>query len=127
MQESGSSLLYKYSGLSTEDMKKETAWRLDREVKTYCPNADLGHADAQTYVGDLHYLGAYDLEKNLIQAFVWYSLAANNGNTHAAVQLEKVVIELSPEQLVEAQHQLEQWESGQCERDLMRAISEKDE
>jgi hypothetical protein len=102
-------------------------WNLYKDIGTHCPNADLGHADAQTYVGDLHYLGAYGLEKNLIQAYVWYSLAAKNGYSYATKQLEKVVIELSPEQLVEAQHRLEQWQPGQCERDLMGAISKKDE
>ena len=103
-----------------------SAWRLNKDICTYCPKADLRQADAQTYIGDLYYLGAYGLEKNLIQAYVWYSLAAKNGNSYATNQLEKVVIDLSPEQLVEAQHRLEQWEPGQCKRDLMQAISEKD-
>ncbi|MGB7934053.1 MAG: hypothetical protein WCH04_17860 [Gammaproteobacteria bacterium] len=103
-----------------------SAWRLNKDICTYCPKADIRQADAQTYIGDLYYLGAYGLEKNLIQAYVWYSLAAKNGNSYATNQLEKVVIDLSPEQLVEAQHRLEQWEPGQCKRDLMQAISEKD-
>jgi hypothetical protein len=94
------------------------AWDLKKDIRTYCPNAELGHADAQAYIGDLHYLGAYGIERNVIQAFVWYSLASTNGNAYATVQLEKIVDQLSPEQLVVAQHQLEQWEPGQCENDL---------
>jgi hypothetical protein len=104
----------------------ESAWRLNKDICTYCPKADLRQADAQTYVGDIYYLGAYGLETNLIQAYVWYSLAAKNSNSYATNQLEKVVIDLSPEQLVEAQLRLEQWEPGQCKRDLMQAISGKD-
>lgn len=114
-------------GAGIKNKESHNAWRLSRVVGTYCPNADLGHADAQTYVGDLYYLGSYDLEKNLIQAFVWYSLAANNGNTYASVQLEKVVNELPPMQLVEAQHRLEEWQPGRCDSDLREAISKKDE
>ena len=103
-----------------------SAWRLNNDICTYCPKADLRQSDAQTYVGDLYYLGAYGLENNLIQAYVWYSLAAKNGNSYATNQLEKMAIDLSPEQLVEAQHRLEQWEPGQCKRDLMQALSLKD-
>jgi hypothetical protein len=112
-----------------QECAKEKQYRstLEKDIGTYCPNADLGHADAQTYVGDLYFLGAYDLRKNLIQAYVWYSLGARNGNSYAASQLDKVIIELSPDKLLEAQHYLEQWKTGQCERDLFDAISNKDE
>jgi len=110
-----------------ERWEDELQWILNMEVATYCPNADLGHADAQKHIGDLYYHGSYGLEKDYVMAFVWYSLATNNGDSYTFMQLEKLIIELSPEQLVEAQHQLEQWEPGQCERDLMGAISEKDE
>ena len=101
--------------------------KLYREVRAYCKKADLGHADAQTYVGDLYYLGAYGLDKNLILAYVWYNLAAKNGNSYAAMQSERVAIKLSPQQLNKAQIQLEEWVSGQCKRDLLKAISEGNE
>jgi hypothetical protein len=100
---------------------------LYKDICTFCKKADLSDADAQTYIGDIYYLGAYDLRKDFMQAYVWYSLAANNGNSYAAKQLEKVVIELSPEQLDEAQERREQWTPGQCESDLIEAISKKDE
>ena len=58
-----------------------------------------------------------------IQAFVWYSLAARNGNEGVAVDLASVVIGLSPEQLKEAQGRLETWEPGHCEKDLQDSIS----
>ena len=103
------------------------AWVLYKEIETYCPNADLGHADAQTYIGDLHYLGAYGIERNLIQAYVWYNLAANNGNSYASEQSDKLMHELSPQQLSKAQAHLEEWKPGQCERDLMEAMPEENE
>jgi hypothetical protein len=122
MRGSGSRLLYKYPGLSPEDMKKETAWRLDREVKTYCPNADAGDVNAQKYVGDFYSFGFFSLKKDLIRAYVWYSLAAKSANKEASEQLGYLVKELSPQQLKEARTQLDEWEPGQCERDLMEAI-----
>jgi len=103
--------------------ERNEAQRLRKEIGIYCPNADLGHADAQAHIGDLYYSSI--LERNLIQAFVWYSLAANNGYSHAVKRLENVIIELSQVQLLEAERRLKQWEPGQCRRDLMNAISEK--
>jgi TPR repeat protein len=54
--------------------------RYARDRHAYCLNADLGHADAQKHIGDLYYHGLYGLNKDLTQAYVWYSLATNNGN-----------------------------------------------
>ena len=114
--------------VSQEDGRSfDAEWTLHKDVRTYCQNADLGHADAQTYIGDIYYLGAYGLDKNLIQAYVWYNLAADNGNSYAARQSEKVVTELSPQQLNKAQIQLEEWKSGHCKNDLLEAISQENE
>jgi len=118
---------YKYNQTTrvehSDDPIADWKWKLNKEIGTYCPYADLGYTEAQAYIGDLHYLGAYGLEKNLLQAYVWYSLAAK-GNSYASGKLDKLTNELSPQQLNEAQIQLEAWEPGQCARDLMEAISE---
>lgn len=105
----------------------DAEWKLHKDARTYCQRADLGHADAQTYIGDIYYLGAYGLDKNLMQAYVWYNLAADNGNSYAARQSEKVVTGLSPQQLNKAQIQLEEWEPGHCKNDLLEAISQENE
>jgi len=60
-------------------------------------------------------------------SYVWYTLAANCGDNGAAKQVDMLKNELSTKQLNEAQTQLEKWEPGQCERDLMKAIHEEDE
>lgn len=109
----------------TRLVSEDYAWILYKEIETYCQNADLGHANAQTYVGDLHYLGAYGLKKNHIQAYVWYSLAATNGNLYASGQLTQLRKKLSTQQLSEAHAQLEEWKPGQCERYLTEAITEE--
>ena len=114
---------HKPSKLSPE----ESAWKLHKEVGTYCSNADLGHAYAQKRIGELYYQGLYGLHKDLTQAYIWYALAANGGDNGAAVQLDELTNELSPQQLNEAQILLEAWEPGQCEKYLMEAISEVNE
>jgi hypothetical protein len=89
-------------------------WGLQKEIGTYCPNADLGHADAQKRIGDLYYLGAYGIEINYKKAYVWYSLSAKSGNNSAAEQLLLIQKRLSPDQLTEAQNQADRWVPGQC-------------
>jgi len=106
-----------------EKQAEEFTWILSMETVTYCSNADLGHADAQKHIADLHYFGPYGLKRDFIQAYVWYSLAANGGNKYSAKQLGQLTNELSPQQLDKAKLQLEEWEPGQCERDLMKPIS----
>ena len=101
--------------------------KLDKEIGTYCPNADLGHSDAQKHIGDLYFFGALGLNRDYIQAYVWYSLAANNGDKRAAPRLFDTVNLLTPEQLVEAKHRLESWVPGECAINLRESISLKGE
>jgi TPR repeat protein len=88
---------------------------------------DLGHAYAQRRIGELYYQGLYGLHKDLTQAYVWYTLAANGGDDGAAEQVDLLIEELSAQQLSDARIKLEEWEPGQCERDLKEAIPEVDE
>jgi TPR repeat protein len=96
---------------------------ITREAGIYCPNADLGHADAQVYVGDLYYLGAYDLDKDIVQAYVWYSLAEANGSPYASEKVVKLQNEMSDEILAAAQLKIEQWQPGTCRQDLLEAAA----
>ena len=112
---------------SPSKQNRKNEWKLSKVVGTYCPNADLGHADAQKHIGDLYYQGLHGLHKDLTQAYIWYTLAANGGDNGAAVQLDKLTNEFSPQKLNEAQIQLEAWEPGQCEIDLWEAISRRNE
>jgi hypothetical protein len=92
--------------------------RLKYEIGSYCPNADLGHADAQKHIGDIYYFGVYLVDIDLIRAYVWYSLAAVNGDEDAKMLLSEVTSKLTPDQLREAQYNLERWAPGQCKKDL---------
>lgn len=90
-----------------------------KEAGVYCPNADLGHADAQLHIGNIHYYGAYGQKIDLVRAWIWYSLAAQSACAIAAEQLARVTAELNPKQLAEAKRQLAAWQPGQCIEDLI--------
>ena len=108
--------------------KKNSAHLLIKDIDLFCPKAELGRADAQTQIGELYYVGSYGLfDKDLIQAYVWYSLGSKNGNSYAASLVEKVRRELTPEQMLLAEDRLERWEPGRCRVDLLTAASINDE
>jgi len=118
--------------LSPEELEKQSKKRLfeaklNNEIGTYCPRADMGDADAQKHIGDLFYHGIYGIKRDLILAYVWYSLAAMGENKEVTKQLQSLVDELSPHQADEAVRQLVNWEPGQCERELNNAILEENE
>jgi hypothetical protein len=92
---------------------------LTQEIGIYCPNADLGQADAQMRIGDIFYLGRLNVEINLSHAYVWYSLAIENGGIVASGRLNEVEKKMSSEQLTEAKRLLRDWEPGHCENDLL--------
>jgi hypothetical protein len=102
-----------------DDMPENHTQGIGKEAGAYCPNADLGHADAQLHIGDIHYHGAYGQNVNPVRAWVWYSLAMQGGDAQAAQQLSRITAELSPEQLAEAQRQLAVWQPGQCAKELV--------
>jgi hypothetical protein len=91
-----------------------------KEAGTYCPNADLGHADAQLYIGDIYKYGKYAKIVDPVRAWVWYSLASQNGDEKAKRRVSRLTDELTPEQLEEAKRQLTAWMPGQCIEELTR-------
>ena len=69
-------------------------------VKWYRLAAEQGHADAQSMVG-VCYADGLGVAKNPIEGYAWYNIAIANGNEDAKEWIKE--IELSPEQLIEAQ------------------------
>ena len=69
-------------------------------IKWFTKSAEQGDADAQAIVGVCHADGL-GVAKNLIEGYAWYNIAIANGNEFAKALAS--AIELSSEQLVEAQ------------------------
>jgi TPR repeat protein len=100
-----------------------STWQLKKDVGSFCPNADLGNADAQYQIGNLYNFTYGNPKRDPISAYVWYSLAADGGNLEAEKYLRFVASELNHDQLEEAQHRLEHWKPGQCRSDLLGEIN----
>ena len=69
-------------------------------VKWYRKSAEQGDADAQSMVG-VCYADGLGVAKNPIEGYAWYNVAIANGDEDAKEWIQE--IELSPEQLIEAQ------------------------
>ena len=69
-------------------------------VKWYTKSAEQGVANAQRAVG-VCYANGHGVAKNPIEGYAWYNIAIANGNEDAKENIKE--IELSPEQLIEAQ------------------------
>ena len=69
-------------------------------VKWYRKSAEQGLADAQSMVGVCHADGL-GVAKKPIEGYPWYNIAIANGDEDAEEWIKE--IELSPEQLIEAQ------------------------
>ena len=96
---------------------------LNKEIDMYCPNAELGQADAQKHIADIFFYGRYSVNRDVTRAYVWYRLSAMNGNSIAEAKVQKLETEMSNDQLIEASRRYQQWQPGSCRQDILKAAS----
>jgi len=96
------------------------AERRDRSsLKWLCRAAEQGQRHAQNELASEYRRGIRFVKRNLVQAYVWYSLAVQGGAIEYRDRLEELTAAMTPEQIDEAERQLDAWTPGQCERDLV--------
>ncbi len=86
-----------------------------------CLAANQGHALAQEELGDLHVKGlgqawreAGLVELDPVRAYVWYSLAAANGDRRAGYIRDDLADQMTPEQIAEGERLAAEWKPGDC-------------
>jgi hypothetical protein len=72
------------------------------------PLAEQGHAEAQFNLGVMHYEG-WGVPWDIVQAHMWLSLAATQGNSVAQKYRDIVASRLIPDQIAEAQRLAREW------------------
>ncbi len=80
----------------------------DTALKEWRPLAERGNEAAQANLG-LMYAKGQGLAQNYIQAYMWETLAAAQGNENASKGLEILEKKMSPAQLAEAQRLAREW------------------
>ena len=80
-------------------------------MELFTKAADAGLPDAQTQVG-IMYIEGEGADKDPVEAFKWWTLAARQGDEDAKSNLDKLKPDLTPEQAAEGQRRAEAWKSN---------------
>jgi TPR repeat protein len=75
-------------------------------VRIMRPLADQGHVTAQTVVGLMYY---FNYGGDYVSAYMWFSLAAAQGNAFAEMFLRDTADKMTPGQIAEAQKLAREW------------------
>ena len=77
-------------------------------VRLYRLAAEQGLADAQHNLGDMYYNGE-GVPEDYVLAYMWYNLAAAQGNETAQSNKDRAERRMTPEQIAEAQRLSTEW------------------
>ncbi len=77
-------------------------------LREWRPLAEQGDALAQASLGVMYRLG-WGVPLDYVQAHLWWSLAASQGNKNAASNRDKVAGMMTPEQIAEAKKLAREW------------------
>jgi len=78
-------------------------------VKWYRKSAEQGNVNAKINLGVLYEQGVPGFPRDVLQAHMWYNLAAAQGHADAGQLREDVAAKLTPAQVAEAQSMAQEW------------------
>jgi localization factor PodJL len=84
-----------------EDMEKAVAW--------FNEAANFGLKDSQFNLGIVHGRGIGGVEKNPVEAYKWFAIAAKSGDQKAIDRRDEIKADLTAEQLKAAQAEVDVW------------------
>ena len=76
--------------------------------RNYLQAADQGDADAQVILG-LLYTSALETDRDLVEAYMWFALAAEQFHPTAGQLLEQLELEMTREQIAEGRRRAREW------------------
>lgn len=100
---------FKYA-LYIDDFQDQYRW--------FCFAAHQSHPGAQHKVGEFYRLGRPPVSQSYSQAYMWYTLSAEQGNTAAQTALRPISRVLSPAQIGEAERLVAEWEPNPAECEI---------
>ncbi len=78
-------------------------------LREWRPLAQIGHADAQFNLG-IFFTDPENL-RNFVEAYKWFSLAAEKGMDEGELRRNRLAGNLTPEQIAEAQNLAREWQA----------------
>jgi TPR repeat protein len=91
-------------------------------MKAWQPLADAGHAQAQANIGVM-YRDGQGVPVRPIDAYMWFSLSAQNGDRNAALERDLIARGFTPEQLTEAQRRVREWSQKREDEKMKREMA----
>jgi TPR repeat protein len=79
-------------------------------VAEFNPAAERGDARAQTFLGTIYSLGL-GVSQDTVQGYMWFNLAAAQGNETARKYRDRVARWMTPAQIAEARTRAQVWKS----------------
>ena len=73
--------------------------------------AESGYPEAQYHLGRLYAQGVleFDVSKDIVEAHKWWSLAAAQGHEKASEERDKIVQDMTEDQIAEAERRVREW------------------
>jgi hypothetical protein len=99
------------------ELYKRRKSRGEYDFKWLCRAAEQGDYHARWELGYLFNYGLHGVHKDLVLSLMWYGLVESDG--HDPKGVDDIREQLTPEQLIEAEHLYENWKPGQCEREIL--------
>ncbi len=96
-----------------DDPKKAWVW--------FCRAANEGLPAAQYHLGNSYHHGNDPIARDVVQAYLWYSLSGASMDTRV---LTNFIAEMTPDQIIEAERLLAEWEPNPTECETIAAQAE---
>ncbi|MBF0124456.1 MAG: sel1 repeat family protein [Magnetococcales bacterium] len=71
--------------------------------------AEQGHAAAQYNLGVRYANGGHGMSRDVVQAYMWFALAAQQENPDAIVARDRIAMSMTPAQIAQAQQLVQNW------------------
>jgi TPR repeat protein len=101
-------MMHKMGWGLTKDQKEAKKWsRLA---------AKQGNADAQLLLGSLYYKADGDESPDIVRAYIWYDVSAEQGSAEAKKEIASISKEMNPQQIADAQERAKKCKSSKYEQ-----------
>ena len=84
-------------------------------VKWFSKAAEQGDAEGQRFLATMYYLGS-GVSVDYVAAYMWCNLALTQGEEDAKIGIDEISVEMTEEQIAEAQNLSREWMAKHSER-----------
>ena len=80
-----------------------------------CLATSQGHRNAAANLGRIYGFGHEPVDRNNVEAYKWYAVAATLGDREVPYKIKMISKEMTAEEIAEAERRAREWRPGDCE------------